>query len=260
MRNFYNEFKRPMAYIALFFAALFIYTNLAGPISFSVNNINTNKTDFFTAEGKGEVSAVPDSATAYLGVTAQGTTVEDAQRKTNEQASKIINAIKSQGILEKDIKTTNYSINPNYGQGEPVPMMYPTRGGNNITGYTVSQNLEVKISPIDKLNKVIDAATASGANQVQGASFTFSDNLLKKLQLEARKEAVGMAKEKANSLANATGIRLGKIINVVESSQSPFLPMAAGVAEKTTDQSQPTNITPGQNTVTVNVTIYYETY
>lgn len=260
MNGFYNEFKRPIVIAIIFFLGLFLYTHLVGPISFSVNNVNTNKADFFTAQGKGEVSAVPDSATAYLGVTATGTTVAEAQNKTNELSTKVINSIMSQGISEKDIKTTNYSINPNYGSGEPVPMMYPVRGGgNNITGYTVSQNLEIKISPIDKLNKVVDAATTAGANEVQGANFTFSDSLLKKLQNEARQEAVSDAKDKANSLAQASGIHLGRIVNVVESDQGVFMPMAAGVAEKS-DQSNPTNITPGQNTVTINVTIYYDTF
>lgn len=259
MRNFYNEFKTPIITLALFFLGLFLYTRIAGPISFSVNNINTNKTDFFTAQGMGEVSEVPDSATAYLGITTQGKTALEAQNKANEQAAKIISAIKSQGISDKDIKTTNYSINPNYGIDLPTPDIYPNGRNQGINGYTVSQNFEVKITPIDKLNKVVDAATQAGANQVQGANFTFSDDLLKKLENEARKKAVSQAKEKAQGLANAAGIRLGKVINVIESSQTPFYRLEA-TGKEVTDTTPQTNITPGQNTVIINVTIYYETY
>lgn len=121
MRNFYEQFKTPIVIITLFFAALFLYTTFAGPIQFSVNSVNTNKTDFFTADGTGEESAVPDSATVYLGITSQGTTVTEAQNKANELSDKIIESMKDQGIAEKDIKTTNYSVNPNYGSGGPEP-------------------------------------------------------------------------------------------------------------------------------------------
>jgi uncharacterized protein YggE len=62
-------------------------------------------------------------------------------------------------------------------------------------------------------------------------------------------------------LANASGVHLGKIVNVVPNSNQPRpVMMAAGIASKATDQSVPTNVTPGENTMTVDVTLYYETY
>lgn len=266
MKNFYEQFKTPIVIISLFFLGLFLYTTFAGPIPFAVNSINTNKTDFFTAEGVGEATAVPDTATVYLGITSQGTTVTDAQSKANSLSDQIIKSLKSQGIAEKDIKTTNYSINPTYTRGGGIgpiePMMYPVgTDSQKITGYTVSQNFEVKVKPIDKVNKVIDASTKAGANQVQGASFTFSDELLKKLEDSARKEAVVKAKQKATSLANSAGIRLGKVVNVIENSSMPGMyPMRALNAQKADDTTtNETNITPGENTVNITVTIYYET-
>lgn len=261
MRNFYNEFKTPIVTIVILFLALFVYTKLAGPIPFSINSVNTTKTDLFSSAGEGEATAIPDSATVSLGITTQATNVADAQNKANQTADKIIGNIKKLGVSEKDIKTTNYSVNPNYGQGEIQPMMYPIRnGGNNITGYTVTQNLEVEVKPIEKVNKVVDTATAAGANLVGGINFTFSDEMLEKLENQARKEAVANAKKKAQSLANASGLRLGKIVNVIENSNFPrIMPMAAGALEKT-DQNVPTNITPGENSVIINVIIYYETY
>lgn len=261
MRNFYNEFKTPIVTIVLLFAAFFIYTKLAGPIPFSINSVNTTKTDLFSSAGEGKATAIPDSAIVELGITTQATTVIDAQNKANQTANKIIENIKKLGISEKDIKTTNYSVNPNYGQGEVQPMIYPIRnGGNNIASYTVTQNLEVKVKPIEKVNKVVDVVTAAGANLVGGINFTFSDGLQKSLEQKARQEAVDNAKEKAKNLANAAGIRLLRVVNVVENSNFPrIMPMAAGALEKT-DQNAPTNITPGENSVIINVIIYYETY
>lgn len=262
MKDFFQEFKTPIVITALLFAAFFLYTKFVGPIPFSINSVNTTKTDLFSSSGEGKATAIPDSATVDLGITTQAITIADAQNKANQTANKIIDNIKKLGISEKDIKTTNYSVNPNYSQGEVQPMMYPIRGGgNNITGYTVTQNIEVKIKPIEKTNKVVDNATASGANLIGGVNFTFSDDLQKSLEQKARQEAVNDAKTKAQSLANAGGVRLGRVVNIIENSNQPIrvMPMAAGILEKT-DQNAPTNITPGENSVIINVVIYYETY
>nr|MBI5455776.1 SIMPL domain-containing protein [Candidatus Levybacteria bacterium] len=258
MNSFFQQFKTPIVTIAFLFLTFFIYTKLAGPIPFFVNSVTTTKTDLFTAEGQGQVTAVPDSATLYAGITQTALNVADAKDKTNSLVNKVISALKALGIAEKDIKTTNYSVTPNYNNNkEIVPMMYPIRdSGNNITGYTVTQNLEVKVKDTSKINKAIDTVTISGANLVGGVNFTFSDEMLEKLENQARKEAVTKAKKKAQSLASASGIHLGKIINVVENSSFPrIMPMAAGEAVL-----KDTQVTPGENTVTINVTIYYETY
>lgn len=264
MRNFYQEFKTPIVFIVLVFAAFFVYTKFAGPIPFYINSVNTTKTDLFSADGEGEATAVPDTATVDLGVTTQAATVADAQSKANQTANKIIADIKKLGVADKDIKTTNYSVNPNYGQDTGAqPMLFPIRGGQNIVSYTVTQNLEIKVKPIDLSNKVIDAATADGANLVGGVNFTFSDDLQKSLEQQATQQAVTNAKQKAQSIATATGINLGKIVNVVENSNQPkIMPMlGAGLANSTAQEATPpTNVTPGQNTVTVDVVIYYETY
>lgn len=272
MKSFYQQFKTPIVTITLLFLAFFIYTKLAGPIPFYINSVNTTKTDLFSSNGEGSVSAVPDTASVSLGVTKQAATVSDAQNKTNESAKKIIDSIKKLGILEKDIKTTNYSINPNYGTNQkPLPLsnqeglMYPVPPGGGseqpITGYTVTQNLEIKIKPIEKVNKVIDTATKSGANLVGGVNFTFSDGLKTSLEEKARKEAIDNAKAKAKSLADAAGVRLGKVVNVVENSNFPYYPVALKAeANRGGDQSTPSNVTPGENEVIINVVIYYETY
>lgn len=260
MKNFYNEFKTPIVTLVLFFVGLFLYTKLAGPIPFFIQSVQTTKTDLFSASGDGKVTAVPDQATVEAGVTEQSATVSDAQDKVNSKSKKIIDEIKKLGISDKDIKTTNYSVTPNYGNGEPVPMMYPIRGrGNNIVGYTVTQNLEINVKDTSKVNSVIDTATKNGANIAQGANFTFSDDTKISLENKARAMAVAKAKQKAQSLAKAAGINLGKVLNVVESSNNfgGPIPLAAGTAEKS---QTPTDITPGENTVSVSVTIYYETY
>jgi uncharacterized protein YggE len=257
--------------IIVFFIVLFVYTKLAGPIPFYINSVNTTKTDLFTANGEGKVTAVPDQATVNAGVTAQSATVADAQSKVNQATNKIITALKKIGLTDKDIKTTDYSVNPNYGNSGsggvvgsvmmPFPIMPPGEQ-QTITGYTVTQNLEINVKPIDKTNKVVDTATADGANLVGGVNFTFSDQLSKSLEQQATQQAVNDAKDKAQALANASGIHLGKVVNVTTNGNFPRpIMMTAGIASKNAaDQSAPTTVTPGQNSLTVDVTLSYETY
>jgi uncharacterized protein YggE len=246
--------------IIVFFVVLFVYTKLAGPIPFYINSVNTTKTDLFSSSGEGRVTAVPDQATVNAGVTAQATTVADAQTKVNQTTNKIIANLKKLGLADKDIKTTDYSVSPNYSSGNVIMPMLQGGGQQTITGYTVTQNLEVKVKPIEKANKVVDTATADGANLVGGVNFTFSDELSKSLEQQATQQAVNDAKDKAQNLANASGIHLGKIVNVVENSNQPRPFMMAGAAAKTDQASAPTNVTPGENTMTVDVILYYETF
>jgi uncharacterized protein YggE len=258
----FQEFRKLIISTVIILAAFFLYTKIAGPIPFFVNSIQTTKTDLFSTTGEAEETAVPDEATINVGVTQQALTVSDAQDKANTVADKLINEIKKLGIPEKDIKTVNYTVTPNYSGGVPQPLIEPGGGSREqkITSYTVDQSLQIKVKPIDKVNRVIDTATANGANLVGGVNFTFSDDLQKSLEKKARENAVKDAKEKAQGLANAAGVRLGKIVNVVEGGNS-FVPLrAAASLEKASDQTQPTNVTPGENTLTVTVTLYYETF
>ncbi len=273
MENTSRKFDKIIFALVFFFFGLFVYIKLAGPIPFYINSVNTTKTDLFNVEGTGTATAVPDTGVVNLGITQTSTTVADAQSKTNGIANKIIEDIKKLGISEKNIKTTNYSVTPNYSTNprplipdQPQTMMYPiqppTRGSEQqIIGYTVTQNLEIDVKQMDKTNKIVDTATADGANLVGQVSFSFSDEMKTKLENKAREDAIKEAKQKAQNLAGLSGIRLGKLINVVESNQiRPWGMMGTSIKSSGQDLQPPTNITPGENTVSITVTLFYETY
>lgn len=243
-----RDFRTSLFTIISIFLVLFFYTKFAGPIPFSVNSVQTTKTNLFTASGTGKVTGIPDTALLSLGVTKTALTITDTQNQTNTTANKIIEDLKKLGIAEKNIKTTNYSVNPNYD--------FSGGGAQNITGYTVTQTLDVEATPIDLVNKALDAATLDGANLVGGITFIFNDQTKKDLENKARTEAVKMAKEKAQNLAIATGIRLGRIVDVQESNGYEPRPFSIRSLEaKSTD----TQLQPGENSITINITLSYET-
>lgn len=237
-----------IAAIVLFFVLLFAYTKILGPIQFSVNNINSTKTDSFQVQGTGKAAAAPDKAMINLGITNESSSVSIAQEKTNQTADKIVTALKNLGVAEKDIKTVGYSVNPSFDFGS----------SRKTGSYTVTQTFEVKV-PIEKTNNAVDAATTNGANVIGNISFVLDDDKQTKLENLARVEAVAKAKAKAEGLAKAAGIRLGKIINVSESFGTMPVPLMME-AKASEGSGTPTSILPGQTSVEMTVTLTYDTF
>lgn len=235
--------------IPIFFLTLFVYTKVVGPIPFSVNQTTTNKTDLFTVTGTGKISTTPDIAKVTIGIQANGTTVKIAQDEMNRTINTVSDAIKKLGIDKKDIKTTNYNINPTYDY---------SNGKQKITGYNANTNLEITIRNLEQANTVIDVSTANGANTVSNVSFDVEDKT--KAQNDARKLAIEEAKKKATDASSVAGFRLGNIINYQESFNDgsiprPYLMAAKGVEE---DTNVSTQIETGSQQIQVTVTLSYE--
>ncbi len=233
--------------VILFFIALFAYVKLAGPIPFSVTSVTTNQTQPFSVTGEGKATAIPDMASVNAGVTAEGTTVKDAQDKLNTAINKVSQAVKGQGVDSKDIQTSNYSISPNYN--------YQTNP-NRINGYSASSNLTIKVKNIDRVNGVIDAATGSGATNVGGVTFDVSDKT--KAENEARSLAVADAKAKAENAAKISGFKLGRLVNYDENFGGAPRPIPMMAKAEGLGGAPPTQVEPGTNEIDVTVTLSYE--
>lgn len=242
--------KNILSAIVVFFLMLFFYTKFAGPIPFSLNSIVTTKTDTFTVTGTGKASAVPDIAIITVGVKAQGTTVKQVQQDLNTNNNKVIDAVKKLGIDAADIQTSNYSLTPMYDYGTKTPQ---------INGYQANTNIVIKVRNTDKANDVIDAATASGANQIGGLTFDVSDKT--KVENEARAKAVAEAKSKAQTAAQTAGFTLGRVIDYSEglgNTPQPMYDRVLPVSGGGDVTSAPTQIETGSNEVTVTVNLSYE--
>lgn len=235
--------------ILVFFAALFVYTKLAGPIPFSLSSVVTNKTDSFTVTGEGKATAIPDLAVVTAGVQAQGTSVNQVQETVNAKSAAVIEAIKKLGIKDEDIQTTNYSVNPTYDYQSST---------QRITGYTANNTVTIKIRDTEKANSVIDAATTNGANQVGGVTFEVSDKT--KAENEARDVAIAEAKKKAETAAKAAGFTLGRVINYSEGfgGGMPMPMYAKDMAVSAVMERSTTQVEPGSSEIVVTVSLSYE--
>lgn len=237
---------------SLFIVAIgYVALRFAPPIS--LNQTVSQKQSFFTSNGTGKVAVVPDMAILNLGVTDSGKDAKSLQNQVNTKMNTLTEKLKALSIDTKDIKTTSYNLYPNYD--------YQT-GTNKITGYNLSANIEVKVKNLDNLNSVLDVAISEGANNVGQIQLTVNDDRLKELQMQARVEAIKEAKEKAQSLANASGLTLGRLVNVDENTPGGVIsPMfyQKDMAMGGSPESSRTNIQTGTTDITTSVTLYYET-
>jgi uncharacterized protein YggE len=105
-----------------------------------------------TVSASGKVTIVPDVARVQLGVTIARPTVKAARDAGAKAMTDIIATIKSLGIADADIQTTNVSLYPQYGNGSP----------SKVVGYQISEQVQVTVRDLDKTGDVIDYATAHG--------------------------------------------------------------------------------------------------
>lgn len=202
-----------------------------------------------TVSGHGAVTIPPDTATVTVGVDVTRQTLDAAQAEATAQATAILAAAKTAGVVEKDIQTANYSVN--------VIRDYD-RDGNpgKITGYQVSNQVNLTLRDLDKVGDILDSLVAAGANNVYGISFFVEDPTAASSQ--ARKAAVGDARTKADELATASGMRLGRVISISESFAPPPAPQVFNAAAgDVAAQKSSVPIQTGTSEITVDVEIVF---
>lgn len=234
--------------IVIFFILLFAYSKW-GP-SLPISILTQTKGEPLIVTETGKITAVPDIAKVSLGIEERGESLKTVQNSVNTKSKKLTDELKKLGIDEKDIKTTNYSIYPEYNY-DASPF--------KIIGYRVSTTYEVKITDFEKVNNALVVATDVGTNVVGNISFEVNEKTKEELTQKAREEAVDKAKNKARGLASSAGISLGKIINISESTGINY-PISYAMMGKTSGntESVPANIEPGETDIEVTVSLSFE--
>lgn len=210
-----------------------------------------SESQVITVSGTGEVYAAPDVGLVDISVKTEAKNVATATTNNSTKMNDIISFIKSQSIEDKDIKTTGFNINPLYSWEDKT-------GKRNLTGYEVTQTINVKIRDLAKVGSLISGATEKGANDIGSLSFIVDDD--EKVKEEAKNLAIKDAQAKAKNLEKALGVKMVKIINFSESSYAPVTARYENLVYKQLDSSaggvSPT-IQTGQNKITSTVTITY---
>lgn len=201
--------------------------------------------------GAGSVTAEPDLATIYLGVSVEKETVEEAREEAASAMTAVIDALKNNDIAETDIQTENFSVYPQYDY---------TEEGRVLRGYRAHNTLNARVRELENLSDIIDDAIAAGGDIIVVNSVQFMIEDPTPLQAQARTLAVKDAEVKAQTLAEASGVTLGKPITITETSRFAGPPIAFAEEAEFADDSARTStpIQAGELTVTINVTVVYE--
>jgi hypothetical protein len=218
---------------------------------------NSKVVNTITVSGTGEVVVKPDIATISFGVSAENLDVAKAQTESATKMNNIIDFLNKNGVDEKDIKTTNYSIYPRYDYTR-TSSVYPYTGKQVLVGYVVSQTVEVKIRDISQSGKLLGGVGEFGVTDISGLNF--SVDKIDDVKDQARELAIKDAREQARVLAKGLDVRLLKIVSFSENGNSPIYygmmekSMAVGMGGDAVAPQLPA----GENKITSNVTITYE--
>ncbi len=205
--------------------------------------------------GEGEFAAAPDMAVLGLTVMRQGETARAALDANNAAMAEVITALKAEGIEARDLQTANFNISPRWFYPQN-PDGSPTQEQPRIVGYDVFNGLTVRVRDLARLGTILDRSVTLGVNQGGQVSFT-NDNPAAVLK-EARKAAVADALDKANTLAEAAGVGVGRILEMTETNFMPQpVPMMEAKMAMARDAA-PVPIEAGENVWRVNVTVTFE--
>jgi uncharacterized protein YggE len=225
------------------------------PMAAAAADDSTPREAVVMVSGEGQSAAAPDMAVLNLAVVKQAKTAREALDENNKAMAAVLAALKKEGIADRDMQTSGFSVQPQYNypqstDGQPKPP--------ELIGYQVSNGLTVRVRDLGELGGLIDQAVTLGVNQ--GGDIQFTNDKPEAAMEAARKDAVAAAMKKAKTLAEAAGVKLGRIIEIDESSVRPVPQPVyrAAMAKEAGDASVP--VQAGENTyhVTVNVTFTLE--
>lgn len=200
--------------------------------------------------GYAEVSAKPDVAQITISVLSENRDLGVATEDNNTKTNAIVSFLKENGIEDKDIKTSNYNINPRYEY-------YSDYRNRYLAGYEVTQSLVVKIRNLDSVGEIIAGSSERGSNDISSLSFIIDND--EALKAQAKKQAIDDAKLKASELAKDLGISLSEIVGFYENNyySTPQISYAKVEMAKSLDSSTP-SIEAGENTIIASITITYK--
>lgn len=185
---------------------------------------------------------------------------------------RVIARLRSAGIAERDIQTSNLTIEPIYSDPNREAALAARRAGQayvpptneppvpKIVAYRANNSVSVRQRDLKSFGRVIDTLVAAGANQVNGPSFTMDDP--NPALNEARADAMRQARERADLLARSAGLRVIRILSITDGggyyAAPPVMFARGGVAGAPPPPPPPAPVQPGELQMTANMTVLFE--
>ena len=152
----------------------------------------------------------PDEASMTVGTQAKAATATAAVAANKTKTERLLAAIRTAGIRERDIQTQGVQLQPDYRwDQEPGG-----RGHQTLIGYVASNSVQIKTRNIDRLTALLDTLTTAGADTVYGPNFGISDPA--PLRHEARVRAMARGEVEASEYARNNGYTKVRLLSVEE--------------------------------------------
>ena len=196
----------------------------------------------------GNTNLAPDMATVSAGVVTQGKTAREAMFGNATKMTRVFEELEAAGIEKKHITTSQLSLQPKYN--------YKNRQAPKIESYEARNTVSAKTDNLDNVGAMLDALVKAGVNNINGVQFSVKDS--KSAKEQARKDAIGEARAKAQAMADAAGVKLGRLTSLSESGGHfrPPQPVSYGAALESRQASTP--VAAGQQEISVTVNMTYD--
>ena len=195
----------------------------------------------------GEVTRVPDIVHINAGVVTQAESATEAIRQNAARMEAVRAALRRAGIADRDIQTSSINLNPNYRYAENQPPA--------LIGYQATNQVNVKFRDIANSGRILDALVAEGANQISGPMLAI-DRPEAALD-EARTQALANARARAELYARALNMRVARVLAISETGTA-YPPPRPMMARGMVAQDASTEIVPGEQTLSVSLTVSFE--
>lgn len=197
--------------------------------------------------GTGRVSVEPDVADLRLGVSVARPTVDTARAVAAETMDTILAAVTDAGVDRRDVRTTLLSVQPRFDYRENQPPV--------LTGYELANVVEVTVRDLPRLGAVVDGTLRAGATTMDGLSFRLDDPA--PAEREARVRAMAAARARADVLAEAAGLAIVGVSDIVEGGMASPPEPRYKAARMMVAEDASTPVEGGSLEVAVSVTVTY---
>jgi uncharacterized protein YggE len=204
--------------------------------------------DGLTVAGRGSVTAPPDHAILRLGVETVGGTAQEAMDANSRDMRALVDAVKALGVAGQDLQTSSIVLWPHYAERRRADKP-------QITGYTAKNTVTVRVRDLAIAGSLVDAAVRAGANADSGVAFGIEDDAA--LRRQALAAATRDAREKAEAIAAAAGVRITGIKAIAEGAAEHGFERPALYAASMREAAAPPPVEPGELTITATVRIAY---
>ena len=196
----------------------------------------------------GEVSRVPDVAVISAGVVSRASTATAALSDSADRMGRVLDALKRAGVAERDVQTSNVSLNPEY--------RYPQDQSPQLVGYTASNTVTIRFRDIRSSGKILDALVKEGANQINGP--TLEVDKPESALDEARAKAIASGRARADLYARSLGMRVVRVVSINEGASYAAPPPPPPMMMAARGERDQTKIVPGEQKLQVNLAMTFE--